>query len=130
MTVRTVADIRSPWRALAGLAPPPWTERALCAQVGDPDMFYGNGGESARTAKKVCAACPVRAECLAYALAHEGTQHAYGIWGGLAPKERRRYKRQTSCTTCGDLLPPRHVVQDIWRLYLRRSFGASPPQIP
>lgn len=33
-----------------------------------------------------CMACPVRGECLLYALASE---QRHGIWGGLTPEERR-----------------------------------------
>jgi WhiB family transcriptional regulator, redox-sensing transcriptional regulator len=37
-------------------------------------------------AKAICAICPVRAECLEYAV-RVGEQH--GIWGGLTEAERR-----------------------------------------
>lgn len=47
-------------------------------------------------AKHVCAGCPVRARCLAHALAHR--EH-HGIWGGLTPPERHR--DTTNHTTCG-----------------------------
>ena len=39
-----------------------------------------------RRAKSVCAACPVRVECLQHALA---VDERYGIWGGLTHDERR-----------------------------------------
>ncbi len=45
---------------------------------------------STREAKKICTGCEVRAECLAYALAHD---ERFGIWGGLSERERRRLKR-------------------------------------
>ncbi len=71
---------------------PTWYDDALCTQV-DPDLFYPEKGGSTREAKKTCLACPVRArhlggsgECLDYALAH---QERYGIWGGVAERERR-----------------------------------------
>ena len=34
-----------------------------------------------------------KAECLAYALAHD---ERFGIWGGLSERERRRLKRRTA----------------------------------
>lgn len=37
-------------------------------------------------AKRLCGECPVRAECLAYAL----DNGAVGIWGGTSTKERRK----------------------------------------
>jgi WhiB family redox-sensing transcriptional regulator len=66
-----------------------WQERALCAQT-DPEAFFPEKGGSTREAKKICEGCPVRAECLAYALAHD---ERFGIWGGLSERERRRLKR-------------------------------------
>jgi WhiB family transcriptional regulator, redox-sensing transcriptional regulator len=67
-----------------------WREAALCAQT-DPDSFYPERDTgSARDAKRICRACEVRAECLAYALAHD---ERYGIWGGLSERQRRRLKK-------------------------------------
>jgi len=70
-----------------------WTEAAC--QAADPDLFFpvsaaGRGGDEAR-AKQVCAGCPVRTDCLSYALdAGAGLQ---GIWGGLSEAERTRLRR-------------------------------------
>ena len=66
-----------------------WQERALCAQT-DPEAFFPEKGGSTREAKKICQRCPVRAECLEYALAND---ERFGIWGGLSERERRRLKR-------------------------------------
>ncbi len=66
-----------------------WRDRALCAQT-DPEAFFPEKGGSTREAKKICQRCPVRAECLEYALAHD---ERFGIWGGLSERERRRLKR-------------------------------------
>lgn len=38
-----------------------------------------------QTAKDLCNSCPIRAQCLEFALANN---EAYGIWGGLTPQER------------------------------------------
>ena len=46
----------------------------------DPDLFFPLPGQSADPAKAICAACAVRAECLALARAR-GEQ--FGIWGGV-----------------------------------------------
>lgn len=66
-----------------------WQERALCAQT-DPEAFFPEKGGSTREAKRICAVCPVRAECLSYALEHD---ERFGIWGGLSERERRRLKK-------------------------------------
>ena len=67
-----------------------WQEQALCAQT-DPEAFFPEKGGSTREAKKVCQSCPVRSECLDYALAMD---ERFGIWGGLSERERRRLKKQ------------------------------------
>jgi WhiB family transcriptional regulator, redox-sensing transcriptional regulator len=67
-----------------------WQERALCAQT-DPEAFFPEKGGSTREAKKICVQCPVRAECLEYALSND---ERFGIWGGLSERERRRLRRR------------------------------------
>ena len=91
------------------LAPEPWTTDALCAQT-DGDWWYPELGSPARAAKTICRACPVTAECLDYALTHH---EAYGIWGGLTERQRRRLRhgRQPDqspglCVDCDRPLPP------------------------
>lgn len=82
---------------------PNWRKDALCAR---PDMtplrdlFFPLPGEKAksRQAKQICAACPVRNECLDDALNVEGGcghEKRHGIRGGLSPDGRRkRYERR------------------------------------
>ena len=72
-----------------------WRDRGTCAEV-DPELFFPEKGGSAREAKKVCASCEVRAECLEYALAAD---ERYGIWGGLAEQERRPLRRGRTVVT-------------------------------
>ena len=67
-----------------------WRAYAACAKS-DPDLFVAAGAIEHKLAKRVCRACPVRKECLAYAM-DEPVDH--GIWGGLTERERRRYRRQ------------------------------------
>ena len=66
-----------------------WRADALCAQT-DPEAFFPDKGGSTREAKAVCRSCPVVAECLEWALAHE---ERYGIWGGTSAKERAWLRR-------------------------------------
>lgn len=67
-----------------------WQDQALCAQT-DPEAFFPEKGGSTREAKKVCASCEVRSECLDYALQND---ERFGIWGGLSERERRRLKAE------------------------------------
>ena len=68
------------------LTPPtPWTARAAC-QGWDPAQWMDDDtGQPTAAAKAVCAACPVRAACLAHALDYD---EPWGIWGGLTARER------------------------------------------
>ena len=50
------------------------------------EVFYPGRGESAGSARQVCAQCPVRQQCLEFAVSN---RIGYGIWGGLTGPERR-----------------------------------------
>lgn len=68
-----------------------WRSAAAC-QATDPDLFFpvsgsGKSLEQVERAKAICAACPVRPDCLAFALR---IGQADGIWGGLTEEERRK----------------------------------------
>lgn len=69
----------------------PWSARAGCASVDDPDIFFPPRGGKGKRARVICASCPVQAECLEYALAAD---EEYRICGGLDPRERRNLKRR------------------------------------
>ena len=62
-----------------------WMDLALCAEV-DGDLWFPLKGSSNREAKAVCMQCPVRAQCLQYALDNE---IVHGIFGGLSDRQRR-----------------------------------------
>lgn len=71
-----------------------WVERALCRYV-DPELFFPTAESGpvyeaqVAEAKAVCARCPVRAECLDWALG----ELPYGIAGGLTEDERAALRR-------------------------------------
>lgn len=67
-----------------------WQADSLCAQT-DPEAFFPEKGGSTRDAKKICASCEVRAQCLEYALAND---ERFGIWGGLSERERRKLRKR------------------------------------
>ena len=66
-----------------------WQADSLCAQT-DPEAFFPEKGGSTREAKKICASCEVRAQCLEYALQND---ERFGIWGGLSERERRKLRK-------------------------------------
>src|SRR5947199_9939905 len=70
-----------------------WQLMGLCRGRDSAQFFHPDGERgSSRSrrelkAKTLCAACPVRAECAAHALA---TREPYGVWGGFTEAERLR----------------------------------------
>lgn len=74
------------------LARPAWMARAACrGMAARDDVFFPPRGEATGPAKAICRGCPVRFDCLDYAMIN-GERH--GIWGGLSERERRRLRRR------------------------------------
>lgn len=79
------------------LLPGLWALDGLCREA-DPEAWYpvrdkGDGCvgvTSGKHAKRVCARCPVRVECLNWALEHD---ERFGIWGGLSERERTKLRK-------------------------------------
>jgi WhiB family redox-sensing transcriptional regulator len=67
-----------------------WFDDAACRDA-DTTVFFPTSDADADVAKAICAACPVRDECLEHAL---GTRQPEGVWGGLTPIERHRLIRR------------------------------------
>lgn len=73
-----------------------WWRTAACADA-EPELFFPISATAASKAqvsraKLICASCPVRPDCLSYALDHRQEQ---GIWGGLTEEERHRIPRRS-----------------------------------
>ncbi|QBI19448.1 WhiB family transcriptional regulator [Egibacter rhizosphaerae] len=89
-----MARSRSPQPDLAQATERDWQDYAACREV-DADVFFPpvdvepTADRLAReaAAKEVCAGCPVRLECLHWALS-VGEPH--GVWGGHTESERRQ----------------------------------------
>lgn len=67
-----------------------WRAQALCSRS-EPELWFAVGALEHKIAKSVCRRCPVRQECLNYAM-EAPVDH--GIWGGFTERERRRYRRR------------------------------------
>lgn len=82
-----------------------WEDSAACAFV-DPDLWFPALGQPGTAARRICAGCPVREQCLddATAMVYLPT---HGIWGGLGVHELRaeaaRRGRQVPCVHCSQL---------------------------
>ncbi len=71
---------------------PHWMRRAACRGQGFGTWFSTDEvGEEADAARRVCAGCAVRPECLDYAL---DCRIRYGLWGGHSPTERAALNRR------------------------------------
>lgn len=89
-----------------------WIEHGACRGTKDATLiFYGVDDQPHDTAKAkaICAACPVRRECLDYAI-NEGDH--FGVWGGATDNQRDRiaqlrysqpgaYGVALTCAGCG-----------------------------
>jgi len=72
-----------------------WRDQALCLHH-DPDLFFpvgekGPARQQVEQAKRVCFACPVRSQCLDWAV-QIGIEN--GVWGGQDEVERRQARRR------------------------------------
>ncbi len=65
-----------------------WARQAQCRTAGLDDLFVR--GAAQNQAKRICAGCPVKTECLAEAL---DNQMEWGVWGGMTERERRAVLR-------------------------------------
>ena len=82
-----------------------WWELAAC--LGAPDsIFFSNKDKrtETRTAKAMCAKCPVTAECLNAAMREEGQTYSqkkyrYGVRGGLTGRERMLLQKERTLST-------------------------------
>lgn len=85
------AKVDVPVDAAAIVQPKPdWHRNAACKNSGS-DTFFPEKGHSNAAAKRVCAGCTVRVDCLEDALAREDP---FGVWGGKSERERRYITRK------------------------------------
>jgi WhiB family redox-sensing transcriptional regulator len=66
-----------------------WREQAACRGM-NPNWWYPHTSDSLTAAGyTICRRCPVRQECLEYALANDEP----GIWGGVSHRRRMKMTR-------------------------------------
>ena len=71
-----------------------WRGFAACRTV-HSDVFFPQSDLFSNQAKLICSTCPVREQCLAWAMA---TEQRYGVWGGKTSRERRHMARSHNST--------------------------------
>ena len=102
-------------------------DREIACAGMDPTLFVGPDSETTpdrefreATAKQVCAGCPLRTECLQWAL----DMNERGVWGGTNDDERRalRRRRGGQAKVFGELTPQqeRRIERErtAWLLHL------------
>lgn len=73
-----------------------WRDKGACRnlgpdELGDPDPYFAVDRGEIKEAKRICRTlCPVRDECLRYAMANG---ERYGVWGGETWSRRHRLAR-------------------------------------
>lgn len=93
---------------LAHIPPPgPWTANARCRTL-PKSVFFPERGDAYDHAVEVCRRCPVRLDCLDYAVPY---QQLTGVWGGTTGAERRRLRARRPPETTPPAKPVRRVTQ-------------------
>lgn len=72
---------------------PQWTDTPACAGT-DTEMWFVEDNKrdysEVNLLKRICAGCPVKQQCLEYAL-HNSVQ---GFWAGTVPRHRNRLRKK------------------------------------
>lgn len=86
-----------------------WFDAALCK--GKTHLFFPqhDGDQSyAELAKSICKRCPVREECLDYALQFP-PYDMHGVWAGLNQRQLRQEAKKRGVVPC------RPSIAEMWR---------------
>lgn len=92
-----MGEMNHPRREAHGMGGDDWRREASCLNH-DPEIWFPvqrADGYGVDKAKRICGACPVRSQCLTFALENPFIcgLPLKGIWGGLTEKERRLLRR-------------------------------------
>lgn len=78
---QAATDCTARWSDILG-----WMPEGACQRPETQTYFNNDASSHQQWAKRICRGCPVRAQCLQWALEQaEGS----GVWGGLNSRERR-----------------------------------------
>ncbi|WP_328485984.1 WhiB family transcriptional regulator [Streptomyces zaomyceticus] len=94
--MRYITTDTGPQSTLRSIADHSWHAHAACYGITpkEADRLFFHGPRNTRDrqqAKQVCAGCPVRLDCLNFALENKVE---WGMWGGLTLKERAKWRAQ------------------------------------
>lgn len=103
-----VARTSTTQKAAAKLAGPALSQKPPCASE-DPEIFWDD--TLVGLARAICAPCPVRAQCLQWALEQRETA---GVWGGLSASERVQLRRGTAPQPNPDVVQAERIEAIKW----------------
>ena len=76
-----------------------WMAKGRCRDM-LPSTFFPSDGVGVDVARQICQECPVRSQCLEYALEN---RIDHGVWGGASERERRRIARTRRLAAAGSV---------------------------
>jgi hypothetical protein len=71
---------RTPLERLQATEPGDWVTNGICYGIDAADIFFSSNPALQAKAAMLCANCPVKVDCFAYAVE---TRQPAGIWGGV-----------------------------------------------
>ena len=90
---------------------PHWSTQAAC--LGHADKMFPKGHKDLSyitEARRICRSCPVRKDCLAYALSFP-TSDLHGVWAGLTPRQLAAEANRLG------IQPERFTLAQVWAAY-------------
>lgn len=88
-----------------------WSTKAACADMNGKMFPKGHKDLSYITeARKICRGCPVRKECLEYALTFPASD-LHGVWAGLTPRQLAAEAQRRG------IKPKRYTLAQVWSAY-------------
>ena len=94
----------------------------MAACRGKTDKMFPNGFNDktyTAEARKICEACPVRQQCLDYALSFYPTE-MHGVWAGFTPNQLAREQRKRG------IAPTKSTYVEILGAYQRKPGPGRP----
>lgn len=91
------------WTGIAALIKPePWVKDAACTGT-DPDLWFPEPSTDRPLVnpKTICRECPVREQCLDYAMRRK---EQFGIWGGLSADQMKNRRSRENARAVADAI--------------------------
>jgi WhiB family redox-sensing transcriptional regulator len=90
-----------------------WRNQAVCKGL-DPAIFFPAVGGSSKEIKAICDSCPVKQECLEYALSISGDEDRCGIFAGTSARERSKMRALRASKRAAIVEPPPKPIMLVW----------------